>query len=423
MWTAYVRASTEIDVPYPVEILSYPSELSLLPNELERFNVTVQNSAFSSYTIALESSLDNLTYQETYTTFSMDLYAVKSGVQKLSAWVRTEPEAPAINTSLTVEIVREAYPPELVGYWKFDEGNGTTTQDATGNNRTGIINGASWVAGKQGKALRFDGIDDYVEILDSEDLNFKPSHFTYKWHNERTFEAWIYSEVPQEGVVRPIVDKNTTFGIFYDHSIPELRGVRFCTGGGHRARTIAKGNVNISHGEWHHYVAVKRYQGSVKLYLNGKEIPSTRISGDCNYNGTLNQRNITIGSNQGLTGWFKGIIDEVRVYHVALTEEEVQTRYAGRKILTRPRPYLVEDVRVGGAGPRIHIVIIIANDGAPIWVNVIMDVDYQFGGGEDTYRQFVESGEVIIIEDSYGDPCASGLCRFRVSFRRFEPEY
>jgi hypothetical protein len=52
-----------------------------------------------------------------------------------------------------------------VGYWKFDEGSGTTALDSSGNGNTGtLMNGPQWIDGKIGKALQFHGIDDYVEM-------------------------------------------------------------------------------------------------------------------------------------------------------------------------------------------------------------------------------------------------------------------
>ena len=52
----------------------------------------------------------------------------------------------------------------LVGAWHFDEGQGNIAHDSSGNNNHGTIYGAKWVDGKFGKALEFDGVDDYVEI-------------------------------------------------------------------------------------------------------------------------------------------------------------------------------------------------------------------------------------------------------------------
>ena len=47
----------------------------------------------------------------------------------------------------------------LVGYWQFNEGNGTSTSDASGNNDTGTLNGeVTWLAGRIGPgSLNFHG--------------------------------------------------------------------------------------------------------------------------------------------------------------------------------------------------------------------------------------------------------------------------
>ena len=54
--------------------------------------------------------------------------------------------------------------PNLVGWWKFDEGQGDIAYDSAGNN-DGTIYGAQWTSGKIGDwALDFDGDDDSVEL-------------------------------------------------------------------------------------------------------------------------------------------------------------------------------------------------------------------------------------------------------------------
>ena len=49
----------------------------------------------------------------------------------------------------------------LIGYWKFDEGEGSITKGSFGN--IAKIHGAAWQEGKFGKALFFDGEDNYVD--------------------------------------------------------------------------------------------------------------------------------------------------------------------------------------------------------------------------------------------------------------------
>ncbi len=48
--------------------------------------------------------------------------------------------------------------PGLVGWWRLDEGSGTTAYDSSGNGRHGTLLGnPQWVTGKIGGALEFDG--------------------------------------------------------------------------------------------------------------------------------------------------------------------------------------------------------------------------------------------------------------------------
>ncbi|GAF80965.1 unnamed protein product, partial [marine sediment metagenome] len=70
--------------------------------------------------------------------------------------------------------------PGLLAYWRFDEGSGFIAGDSSGNGKDGIIDGATWITGKIGDALSFDGFDDWVDIPD----DISPEHIT--------LEAWIY---------------------------------------------------------------------------------------------------------------------------------------------------------------------------------------------------------------------------------------
>ena len=48
----------------------------------------------------------------------------------------------------------------------MDEGDGTSTNDTSGNNRTGTLNGGLWNNGKYGKGIKLDGSSDNVSISD-----------------------------------------------------------------------------------------------------------------------------------------------------------------------------------------------------------------------------------------------------------------
>ena len=67
-----------------------------------------------------------------------------------------------------------------VGMWLFDEGSGNTAKDSSDNGNDGeLMNGPQWVQGSFGKALEFDGKDDYVKIPSSPMLDPKDGDMTY----------------------------------------------------------------------------------------------------------------------------------------------------------------------------------------------------------------------------------------------------
>ncbi|MFQ6061937.1 MAG: hypothetical protein ACE5J9_02015 [Methanosarcinales archaeon] len=57
----------------------------------------------------------------------------------------------------------------MVAEWHFDEGSGNIVKDTSGNGNDGTIHGAIWTTGISGKALRFDGNNDYVEVQHNDD--------------------------------------------------------------------------------------------------------------------------------------------------------------------------------------------------------------------------------------------------------------
>ena len=72
----------------------------------------------------------------------------------------------------TADVLEDA----LVGAWLFDENQGNTAKDASGNGHDGDIMGAKWVQGKIERALEFDGNGNIVEIAHHADFR---SHRVY----------------------------------------------------------------------------------------------------------------------------------------------------------------------------------------------------------------------------------------------------
>ena len=61
----------------------------------------------------------------------------------------------------------------LVGFWLLNEGAGLKALDFSGlSNHGALTNGPTWGAGRYGKAVSFDGSNDYIEVQNSSSLQF-----------------------------------------------------------------------------------------------------------------------------------------------------------------------------------------------------------------------------------------------------------
>ena len=151
----------------------------------------------------------------------------------------------------------------LVAAYGFEENNGTTTVDASGNANTAQLVGAVWTAaGKFGNALVFNGSNARVTLIDdAPELRLATA---------MTLEAWVKPSVVT-GVWRDIIYKgndNYFLEATTDHSgVPAGGGI---FGG---ATTSAFGTATLSAGVWTHLATT--YDGvRVRLYVNGTEVSS-----------------------------------------------------------------------------------------------------------------------------------------------------
>ena len=198
----------------------------------------------------------------------------------------------------------------------FNEGSGTIAFDSSGNNNNGnLVNGPVWVDGKFGKALSFDGVDDYVDIPTFPSLNKKniTISFWIKPLNAGHGTGWYNSDTI-------IYIGGTTSSIKLGYQSTNKIWVD-----GWLQDSGESGVVPLN--TWTHVVFVQT-STSWSIYLNGI-LSFTRTN-----SGTSNtvEGTVIIGSSLGKMGVynFTGIIDEVRIYNRALSEEEIQALYQAK---------------------------------------------------------------------------------------------
>ncbi len=206
--------------------------------------------------------------------------------------------------------------PNLVGWWKFDEVSGQTAADSSKHGCKGTLKGGlsfdkDSASGRTGKALTLDGGDDYVEIT-----GYKGIAGT----RPRTVAAWLKTTTDRGQIISWGADdygKMWTFGF--------IRG---------RIGVTPRGgylyiNDAVHDNKWHHLAAVVQkadapnLHDDVRLYKDGALAEIHDI-------GLLDLWPIDTGSEFDVTigRRFNGIIDDVRVYDRALSDDEIKVLFA-----------------------------------------------------------------------------------------------
>jgi len=220
-----------------------------------------------------------------------------------------------------------------VGWWKFDECQGTTAYDSSGNGNTGTIsigatgsqttagtcltptNGTgAWYNGKTGKfnsALSFDGADDYVRDAGSS------TSLPYSSQAHSGF-AWIYptsNNTANNGV--EIFDRNcNNTGVMWGLSISN--GTLFFHGGADDFSS----SLTVPLNQWSYVGYTYNGNTSTTVYLNNQS-----------QTGTISQQlNVPLATNFSIGaacyfGYFAGKIDDVKIYNYALTPQQILLDY------------------------------------------------------------------------------------------------
>lgn len=209
-------------------------------------------------------------------------------------------------------VIAEDFTDGLVFYHSYDEGDGDTAKDLSGNGHDGVIDKPNWVDGKFSKALQFEGAGSgtFVTIENTDSLNVDTC----------TFMAWVYSE-SWEGT-RQIVGKSVhggcsgrgQYGLFSEGGSFKLR---FETETGRADISTSLPAVN----QWLH-VAFTNDGTTGTIYIDGKEESTGNVPGKLKSN--VDPLRISQDCDRP-NNVFDGIIDEVRLWNRALNEIEINS--------------------------------------------------------------------------------------------------
>lgn len=224
-----------------------------------------------------------------------------------------------------------------------DSAAGGVTAETSGNARTASLLPAlsppAVVAGRRGNALRFDGVDDRVRLLD----------FAYAPAGEFALTFWFRTANTAGTGFRYLVSHGAVaatnrLGVYLDQATGTLRtGLVYAndlTG-----IDVLDVTRDLRDGQWHHYALVAQTRGLVQVWIDGQAETSAVFLGN-----TIDPAgDFVLGARSDLSaGTFADVaMDEVQIYNRALSAVEVQWLFAGPGPEAMVYPGTGEDVQLG----------------------------------------------------------------------------
>ncbi|HUC00781.1 MAG TPA: LamG-like jellyroll fold domain-containing protein [Solirubrobacterales bacterium] len=207
---------------------------------------------------------------------------------------RTAPSAPAGPTAA----------------YGLDENTGTVARDGA-MHHDGAIQYQSWVEGKYGKAVKFDGEGTCITVPDGVDLQLSGSFTLSAWVKPANLTQWA-----------PIFFKESES--FYSYSLffgafeaGHVQG--YVAEKAWESWAEVESPEKLTANTWAH-VAMTSDATTLRLYVNGKQVDSASAKAVTESKGPLQ-----IGCWKKEGQYFNGTIDNVRIYNRALSAAELET--------------------------------------------------------------------------------------------------
>jgi len=204
----------------------------------------------------------------------------------------------------------------LMAHWAFDETGGNIAHDSAGENHGTLSGDPDWqpAGGKIDGALQLDGIGEYISagfVLNPADGAFS----VFAWIKSDSPGQVIISQADGTGSGETWLGADELLGKLMTGLVPPAAG-RF-------APQPLISDYVVTEGQWHHIGFA--WDGSYRtLYVDG-----TEVARDTAAQNPLKSADggmyIGAGKNLDMDSLFSGLIDDVRIYNIALSADEIET--------------------------------------------------------------------------------------------------
>jgi len=204
----------------------------------------------------------------------------------------------------------------LMAHWALDETGGNIAHDSAGENHGTLSGDPDWqpAGGKIDGALQLDGIGEYISagfVLNPADGAFS----VFAWIKSDSPGQVIISQADGTGSGETWLGADELLGKLMTGLVPPAAG-RF-------APQPLISDYVVTEGQWHHIGFA--WDGSYRtLYVDG-----TEVARDTAAQNPLKSADggmyIGAGKNLDMDSLFSGLIDDVRIYNIALSADEIET--------------------------------------------------------------------------------------------------
>jgi hypothetical protein len=293
--------------------------------EITQYSLTISSTEGGSVTTPGEGTF---TYDR---GMVVNLMAVAEEGYHFADWtgdVSTIADTSATSTSITmnghyfITASFEQIPPVEFGYglvsWWRGEGDATDSWD---DNDGVLIDGTTFATGKVGQAFQLDGLDDWVMVPSAPNLNFGTEDFTVcLWVNFADLD-------PEQIMIEKWVDTGDPPRIGWTFTKVTSSQIRLHLGPG--SSEILDVAANITANTWH-FAAVCRSGNTYKIYWDGTLIGSASWTETFNLDSDVSLKighrgnpDDTPGTTDLRNFYLKGLVDEVQIYSVGLSDADI----------------------------------------------------------------------------------------------------
>ncbi len=288
-----VRPSVAIDSPSNGAALSGIPIVTVSAND----NLALSSVQLQVDGVAVGEPLANAPF-----AFSLDL---ANGTYVLRAVARDVAGNMTVSAPVTIKIASAP-----VADYRFNESSGSVVSDASGNNNNGSITGGvtRTTDATRGKVLSFNGSNGLVSVADAAALDLTTAMTLEAWVRPTSVDGWR-TVVLKEG-------DGLSYALYAnDGDASRPAGyVRIDD----RDKSI-RGRNKLKTNTWVHLAMT--YDGdTMRLFVNGEEVESRKQTGAAE----VSNGKLRIGGNQVWGEWFKGQIDDVRIYDVAVGAAQIK---------------------------------------------------------------------------------------------------